>query len=176
MAVIFWLAITLSGIVGFVVFFASHFVTDKVTFLIERWKKLQTKRAELNELKLFTLVTRLHTGKRDRYIFFAMRIQIAGIIAIFGSCIAVLGFLLFEGTDGLRKLTPFNFGFAGPIIVAFVAVTLFLGVFILFLLTSVRLFRQLGLIKTTLSNYSEYRKQVTKRLGKEEVAKIEAQL
>jgi hypothetical protein len=176
MAVIFWVAITLSGIVGFIVFIAPHFVTDKLISFLERWRLLQNERIKLNELKLFALVTRLHTGKRDRYIFFTISSQIVGIVAILGAAVAVLGFLLLEGNEGLKKLIPFNIGIAGSVVVAFVEVILFLGVFAFFLTTSVRLFRRLVLIKTKLSNYEAYRKQVTKCWGKEEVSKIEAEL
>jgi len=49
-------------------------------------------------------------------------------------------------------------------------------VFVSFLVTSIRLFKRLILIRAKLSNYEEYRRQVTKRWGREEVSKIEAQL
>ena len=170
---LFLIAITLGGIVGFLAFLAPDFATDKLMSFLERWQRLQTERAKLNELKLFALVSRIHIGKRDKYIFFTMSLRIVGIVAIFG---ALLGFLWLEGNEGLKKLIPFSIGPAGSVMVAFIALILSFGVFVFFLTTSVRLFRQLILIRTKLSNYEEYRKQLKKRWGPEEISKIEAQL
>ena len=60
MTAIFWLATTLAGIVGFIVFIAPDFATRQLVLCLAKWKSLQLQRAKLNELKLFTLVTRLH--------------------------------------------------------------------------------------------------------------------
>src|SRR5213595_97074 len=98
MAAIFWLAITFSGVVGFIAFLASEFVVDKLMSFLERWKLLQNERTNGDEFRLFALISRLHAGKRDRYIFFAVRSQIAVAVAIFGAIIAVI---------------PFNIGLAG---------------------------------------------------------------
>jgi len=176
MSVLFLIAITLGGIVGFLAFLAPDFATGKLMSFLERWQRLQTERAKLNELKLFALVSRIHIGKRDKYIFFTMSLRIVGIVAIFGALLAIIGFLWLEGNEGLEKLIPFSIGPAGSVMVAFIALILSFGVFVFFLTTSVRLFRQLILIRTKLSNYEEYRKQLKKRWGPEEISKIEAQL
>jgi hypothetical protein len=76
MAGIFWLAITLCGFVGFTVFIAPDFATRSWVFCLAKWKSLQLKRARLNELNLFALITRLHAAKRDRYIFLIMSSQL----------------------------------------------------------------------------------------------------
>src|ERR1700732_4730590 len=94
MAAISWVAITLSGIVGFVAFLASDFATDQLMSFLEWWKILQTERTKLNELKLFALVNRLHAGKKDRYIFVTMSSQI--IVAIVSAGIASVVFVLLE--------------------------------------------------------------------------------
>jgi hypothetical protein len=162
MAAIFWLAIAFSGVVGFIAFLASEFATDKLMSFLERWKLLQNERTKRNELRLFALISRLHAGKRDRYIFFAVRSQIAVAVAIFGAIIAVI---------------PFNVGLAGPsVLMALMEVAISFVMLVLFLTTSVRLFQKLTFIKSKLFNYEGYRKQVTKRWGKTEASKVNAEL
>ncbi len=175
MAALFWLAI-ISGIVGFTVFIASHFATDILVSFLERWKILQIERIKRNELKLFALVSQLHTRQKDRYIFFTTRSQIVGIIAIFGVIISIASFFLLDASIELKKLAPFTIGIGRSLIVAYGEVLVSLGVFVSFLVTSIRLFKRLILIRAKLSNYEEYRRQVTKRWGREELSKIEAQL
>ena len=175
MAAIFWLAI-LSGIVGFTVFIASLFATDILVSFLERWKILQIEQTKRNELKLFALVSQLHTRQKDRYIFFTTRSQIVGIIAIFGVIISIASFFLLDASIELKKLAPFTIGIGRSLIVAYGEVLVSLGVFVSFLVTSIRLFKRLILIRAKLSNYEEYRRQVTKRWGREELSKIEAQL
>ncbi len=114
MTAILWLAITLGGIVGFIVFIASDFATHQVVyFLAKKWKSLQFERAKLNELKLFALVNRLHAGKRDRYIFLTMSSQIVAVIAIFSAGIAVIVFISLESTGILKRLILCNSRFRG---------------------------------------------------------------
>ncbi len=118
MAAIFWLAI-LSGIVGFTVFIASHFATDILVSFLERWKILQIERTKRNELKLFALVSQLHTRQKNRYIFFTTSSQIVGIIAIFGVIISIASFFLLDASIELKKLAPFTIGIGRSLIVAY---------------------------------------------------------
>jgi hypothetical protein len=106
MTAIFWLAIILGGTVGFVAFIAPDLATNQVVYFVAKWKALQCERAKLNELKLFALVSRLHAGKRDRYIFLTMSSQIVAVIAIFSAGISVIVFVLLESTGTLKKLIP----------------------------------------------------------------------
>ncbi len=176
MTAIFWLAITLGGIVGFIAFTASDFATHQVVYFLARWKSLQFERAKLNELKLFALVSRLHAGKRDRYIFLTMSSQIVAVIAIFSAGIAVIVFVSLESTGTLKKLIPINIRFAESVMVAFVELIVSLGVFAFLFAFSVGLFKRILSIQRKLSNYEEYRRDMIHRWGKEEVSKIEAEL
>jgi hypothetical protein len=175
MTAILWLAITLGGIVGFIAFIAPDFATRQLVFFLAKWKSLQFERAKLNELKLFALISRLHAGKRDRYIFLRMGSQIAAAVAIFSAGIAALVFVLLESTDALKKLTPVDIRFQS-LIVAFVELMLSIGTFVLLFSFSVRFFKQLLSIQRKLVNYEEYRRDVIHRWGKEEVSSIEAEL
>ncbi len=176
MTAIFWLAITLGGIVGFIAFIASDFATHQVLYFLAKWKSLKFERAKLNELKLFALVSRLHSGKRDRYIFLTMSSQIVAVIAIFSAGIAVIVFVSLESTGTLKKLIPINIRFAESVMVAFVELIVSLGVFAFLFAFSVGLFKRILSIQRKLSNYEEYRRDMIHRWGKEEVSKIEAEL
>jgi len=137
---------------------------------------LRFKRARLNELKLFTLVTRLHAGKRDRYIFLTMSSQIVAVNAIVSAGIAAVVFVSLESTAILKKVIHPNIGFVESVIVAFTELIVSFGLFALLFGCSIRLFRRLLSIQRKLSNYEEYRRDVIHRWGKEEVLKIEAEL
>ena len=176
MTAIFWLAITLGGIVGFIAFTASDFATHQVVYFLARWKSLQFERAKLNELKLFALVSRLHAGKRDRYIFLTMSSQVVAVIAIFSVGIAVMVFVSLESTGILTKLISIKIGFAESVLVAFVELIVSVGVFAFLFASSVGLFKRILSIQRKLSNYEEYRRDIIHRWGKEEVSKIEAEL
>jgi len=176
MTAIFWLAITLGGIVGFIAFIASDFATHQVLYFLAKWKSLKFERAKLNELKLFALVSRLHSGKRDRYIFLTMSSQIVAVIAIFSAGIAVIVFVSLESTGTLKKLIPINIRFAESVMVAFVELLVSLGVFAFLFAFSAGLFKRILSIQRKLSNYEEYRRDMIRRWGKEEVSKIEAEL
>jgi len=176
MTAIFWLAITLGGIVGFIAFIASDFATHQVVYFLAKWKSLKFERAKLNELKLFALVSRLHAGKRDRYIFLTMSSQIVAVIAIFSAGIAVIVFVSLESTGTLKKLIPINIRFAESVTVAFVELLVSLGVFAFLFAFSADLFKRILSIQRKLSNYEEYRRDMIPRWGKEEVSKIEAEL
>ncbi len=176
MTAIFWLAITLCGIVGFIAFIAPDFATRQWVFCLAKWQTLRFKRARLNELKLFTLVTRLHAGKRDRYIFLTMSSQIVAVNAIVSAGIAAVVFVSLESTAILKKVIHPNIGFVESVIVAFTELIVSFGLFALLFGCSIRLFRRLLSIQRKLSNYEEYRRDVIHRWGKEEVLKIEAEL
>ena len=120
MTAIFWLAIILGGTVGFIAFIAPDLATHQVVYFLAKWKALQFERAKLNELKLFALVSRLHAGKRDRYIFLTMSSQIVAVIAIFGAGISLIVFGSLESTGILKRLIPINIHSAESILVAFV--------------------------------------------------------
>jgi hypothetical protein len=143
MTAIFWLAITLGGIVGFIAFIASDFATHQVVYFLAQWKSLQFERAKLNELKLFALVSRLRAGKRDRYIFLMMSSQIVAVIAIFSAGIAVIVFVSLESTGTLKRLIPINIRFAESVMVAFVELIVSLGVFAFLFAFSVGLFKRI---------------------------------
>ena len=166
MTAILWLAITLGGIVGFIVFITSDFATHQVVYFLARWKSLQFERAKLNELKLFALVNRLHAGKRDRYIFLTMSSQIVAVIAIFSVGIAVMVFVSLESTGILTKLISIKIGFAESVMVAFVELILSVVVFAFLFAFSVGLFKRKLSIQRKLSNYEEYRRDMIRRLGK----------
>ncbi len=83
-------------------------------------------------------------------------------------------FFLLDASIELKKLAPFTIGIGRSLIVAYGEVLVPLGVFVSFLVTSIRLFKRLILIRAKLSNYEEYRRQVTKRWGREELSKIAA--
>ena len=176
MAAIFWSAITLCGIVGFIAFIAPDFATRQWVFCLAKWKTLQFKRARLNELKLFTLVTRLHAGKRDIYIFLTMSSQIVAVNAIVSAGIAAVVFVSLESTAILKTVIHLNIRFAESVIVAFMELIVSFGLFAVLFGCCIRLFRRLWSIRRKLSNYEEYRKDVIHRWGKEEVLKIEAEL
>jgi hypothetical protein len=173
MAGIFWLAITLCGFVGFTVFIAPDFATRSWVFCLAKWKSLQLKRARLNELNLFALITRLHAAKRDRYIFLIMSSQLAAAVAILGAGIAAAVFGFLESTDILKNLISFNIRFAERIIAAFLELIVSFGLFALFASLSIRLVKRISSIQRKLSNYEEYRRDVIHRWGREEVFKIE---
>jgi hypothetical protein len=176
MTAIFWLAIILGGTVGFVAFIAPDLATNQVVYFVAKWKALQCERAKLNELKLFALVSRLHAGKRDRYIFLTMSSQIVAVIAIFSAGISVIVFVLLESTGTLKKLIPIKIRFAESVLVAFVELIVSVGVFVCLLTFSVGLFKHILSVQRKLSNYEEYRRDIIHRWGKEEVSKIEAEL
>jgi hypothetical protein len=175
MTAILWLAVTLGGIVGFIAFIAPDFATRQLVFCLAKWKALQFKRAKLNELKLFALISRLHAGKRDRHIFLTMSSQIVAVIAIVSEGIAALVFVSLESTDAVKKLISLNIR-SQSIIVAFVELILSFTRFALLFSFSIRFFKRLLSIQRKLSNYEEYRRDVIHRWGKEEVLRIEADL
>ena len=148
----------------------------KWVYFLAKCKSLQFERAKLNELKLFALVRRLHAGKRDRYIFLTMSSQIVAVIAIFSAGIAVIVFISLESTGTLKRLIPINIRFAESVIVAFVELIVSVGVFAFLFAFSVGLFKRILSIQRKLSNYEEYRRDMIRRWGKEEVSKIEAEL
>ena len=176
MTAILWLAITLGRIVGFIASIAPDLATHQVVYFLAKWKASQFERAKLNELKLFALVRRLHAGKRDRYIFLTMSSQIVADIAIFSAGIAVIVFISLESTGTLKRLIPINIRFAESVIVAFVELIVSVGVFAFLFAFSVGLFKRILSIQRKLSNYEEYRRDMIRRWGKEEVSKIEAEL
>jgi hypothetical protein len=175
MTAIFWLAIILGGIFGFVAFIAPDLATHQVVYFLAKWKALQRERAKLNELKLFALVSRLHAGKRDRYIFLTMSSQIVAVIAIVSAGISVIVFVLLESTGTLKKI-PIKISFAESVLIAFVELMVSFGVFVCLFALSVGLFKRILSIQRKLSNYEEYRRDIIHRWGKEEVSKIEAEL
>jgi hypothetical protein len=154
---------------------APDFATRQLVFFLAKWKSLQFERAKLNELKLFALISRIHAGKRDRYIFLQMRSQIAAAVAIFSVGIPALVFFLLKSTDALKKLTPVDIRFRSPI-VAFMELILSIGMFVLLFSFSARFFKRLLSIQRKLFNYEEYRRGVIHQWGKEEVSSIEAEL
>jgi hypothetical protein len=162
------------GIVGFIASIAPDFATRQLVFFLAKWKSLQFERAKLNELKLFALISRIHAGKRDRYIFLQMGSQIAAV-AIFSVGIPALVFFLLKSTDALKKLTPVYIRFQSPI-VAFMELILSIGMFVLLFSFSARFFKRLLSIQRKLFNYEEYRRGVIHQWGKEEVSSIEAEL
>ena len=175
MAAILWLAATLGGIVGFFVFIAPGFATRQLVLCLAKWQSLQLQRAKLQQLKLFMLITRLHAGKRDRYIFLTMSLRIVAGIAIISVGIGVIVFVLLESTDALKRLIPLNIRFAQSLIVAFVELILSFAAFALLFTFCMRFFKRLMSIQRKLSNYEEYRRDVIHRWGKEEVSRIETE-
>jgi uncharacterized membrane protein YdbT with pleckstrin-like domain len=123
-----------------------------------------------------TVVSRLHAGKRDRYIFLTMSSQIVAVIAIFSAGISVIVFVSLESTGTLKKLIPINIRFAESVLVAFVELIVSLVVFAFLFAFCVGLFKRILSIQRKLSNYKEYRRDMIHRWGKEEVSKIEAEL
>src|SRR5215510_11977936 len=103
MTALFWLAIALCGIVGFIVFVAPDFATRISVFCLIKWKSAQLAQNKLRDLRLFKLVTRLHVHKRDRYIFVTMCSQIAAAMVIVSAGIAVLAYVLLERVDIFKR-------------------------------------------------------------------------
>jgi hypothetical protein len=167
---------SICGIVGLLAFVAPDFATRQLVFCLAKWKSLQIKRARLNDLKLFALVTRLHARKRDRYIFVIMSSQIVAAIAIVNVGIASLVCGLLESTDILTKLIHLNIRFAESVIIAFVKLMISVAVFALVVSFSIRLFQRQRSIQRKLVNYEQYRRDVIHRWGKEEVSRVEAEL
>jgi hypothetical protein len=176
MTAIFWLVVTLGGMIGFVVFIAPDFATRQSVSFLAKWRSLRRERAKLKELRLFALISRIHTHRRDRYIFVTMSSQIVAAIAIVGAGIAAIFFVLLVNTGALNKLIPINIRFAQSLIAAFIELILSIGTFALLFSLSIFLCKRLLSIKRKLSNYEEYRRDVIHRWGKEEVSKIETQL
>jgi uncharacterized membrane protein len=140
MTVIFWLAMALCGIVGLLAFVAPEFATRQVLFCLAKWKSSQFKGAKVNQLKLFALISQLHAGKRDRYIFLTMSAQVAAVMAIVGAGIAVLVFVLLERNDALKKLIPLNISFVQSLIIAFIEFIISLATFAFLATFSIRFF------------------------------------
>jgi hypothetical protein len=176
MTAIFWLIVTLGGMVGFVVFIAPDFATRQSVSFLTKWRSLRRERAKLKELRLFALISRIHTHRRDRYIFVTMSSQIVAAVAIVGAGIAAIFFVLLVNTGALKKLIPVNIPFAQSLIAAFIELILSIGTFAFLFSLSILLCKRLLSIKRKLSNYEEYRRDVIHRWGKEEVSKIEMQL
>jgi hypothetical protein len=174
MMVIFWLAIILCGIVGFIVFVAPDFATRISVAGLIKWKSAQFASGKLKELRLFKLITRLHARKRDRYIFVTMSSQIAAALVIVSAGIAVFAFLLLERVDTLKR--PFVKTSFLNVLAAFMELIVSVGVFAVLLSFSLHLLKRLLSIRRKLANYEEYRRDIIHRWGKEEVAKIEAEL
>jgi hypothetical protein len=176
MTAIFWLAITLCGIVGFIAFSAPDLATHQLLFCLAKWKSRRLARVKVKELNLFKLVTRLHARKRDRYIFVTMSSQIVATLAIVSAGIGVFAFVLLERADPLKRPFLLKIGFTEDMVVAFVKLIVSLGVFALLLSFSVHLFKRLLSIQRKLSNYEEYRRDIIHRWGRDEVSQIEAEL
>src|SRR6266568_3254991 len=119
--------------------------------------------SQVNELKLFALVSRLHAGKRDRYIFLTMSSQIVAVIAMFSAGIAVIVFVSLESTGILKRLIPINIRFAESVIVAFVELIVSLGVFAVLFAVSVSIFKSILSIQRKISNNEEYRRDIIHR-------------
>jgi hypothetical protein len=98
------------------------------------------------------------------------------LFAIFSAGIAVTVFNSLESTGTLKRLIPINIRFAESVLVAFVELTVSVGVFAFLFASSVGLFKRILSIQRKLSNYEEYRRDIIHRWGKEEVSKIEAEL
>ena len=173
MTAIFWLVVTLGGMVGFVVFIAPDFATRQSVSFLAKWRSLRRERTKLKELRLFALISRIHAHRRDRYIFVTMSSQIVAAIAIMGAGIAAIFFVLLVNTGALKKLIPVNIRFAQSLIAAFIELILSIGTFALLFSFSILFSKRLLSIKRKLSNYKEYRKDVIHRWGKEEVSKID---
>jgi hypothetical protein len=176
MAAMFLLVVTLGGMVGFIIFIAPDFATRQSVSFLAKWRLLRRERAKLKELRLFALISRIHTYRRDRYIFLTMSSQIVAAIAIMGAGIAAVFFVSLVNTGALNKLIPVNIRFAQSLIAAFIELILSIGTFALLFSLSMFLCKRLLSIKRKLSNYEEYRRDVIHRWGKEEVSKIETQL
>ncbi len=173
MTAIFWLVVTLGGMVGFAVFIAPDFATRQSVSFLAKWRSLRRERTKLKELRLFALISRIHAHRRDRYIFVTMSSQIVAAIAIVGAGIAAIFFVLLVNTGALKKLIPVNIRFAQSLIAAFIELILSIGTFAILFSFSILFSKRLLSIKRKLSNYKEYRKDVIHRWGKEEVSKID---
>jgi hypothetical protein len=175
MTVMLWLPVILFGILGFTTFVAPGFVTRQVAFFLTKLNAVKLERVKRKDLKLFALITRLHAGKRDRFIFKRMVLQIAASISIAGASAAFVLFIAFETTGIIRKLLSLDTGAVKSVLVAFIQLSVSFGVFTLAFGFSVRLLRQLLSIQRKLSNYEEYRRDIIHRWGKDEVANIETE-
>jgi hypothetical protein len=63
-------------------FIAPDFATRQSVSFLAKWRSLRRERAKLKELRLFALISRIHTHRRNRYIFVTMSSQIVAAIAI----------------------------------------------------------------------------------------------
>src|SRR5947208_10299892 len=89
---ILWLII--GGVIGFLGSVAANLLTGKIVSLFERQRGLMDERSKDRAMRFYSMVTRLHDGRRDRYVFFILSSMTTVVSAIFGVVTLAMAILL----------------------------------------------------------------------------------